>query len=170
MSAASTPARAWSAVLFTVLAFAPVGCDEADVVGPDDEQTAVEVAFGRDRSDFAGAAWTLRDATVEGDTLVLEIRHGGGCARHSYRVVAVEGFLALPDAGPVPAVAVPLALSHDDGGDLCEALLFRTVRRDLAPLRDAYRERVSPTGAARLLLRIPTGEGSDEVRTVTWDI
>jgi hypothetical protein len=79
-----------------------------------------------DRLDFQ----TIR---VAGDTLVATVSYGGGCREHTFALVFADVFLeSLP-------VQMHGLLSHDARGDVCRALLTRTLRFDLAPLKQAYR-------------------------------
>lgn len=145
---------------------AGLACDEGDDLFLPPPGEEIVVAFEDGPSRFPTADWSLREAELEGDDLVLEIQHAGGCAEHRYWILAVEGFITLPAGSPIETGAVPIRLAHDNGGDLCEALLVRTVRRGLAPLRNAYRE-LHPDGPARILLRIAEGRGATELRTLT---
>jgi len=58
---------------------------------------------------------------LDGKTLTLVTRHGGGCGEHTWSVDRQEG------------AGLRLALKHDGGGDLCRALLRADVRVDLEP-------------------------------------
>lgn len=91
---------------------------------------------------------TIRSAEVRGDSLELTVNYGGGCREHS--------FLLLSDAAWMESnpVQVGVKLSHDAKGDFCDALLSRTLRFDLTPLKVAYNSAYQTTsGTIRLNIR-----------------
>ena len=82
----------------------------------------------------------LQQARMEGDTLILDIRFGGGCTTHEFLLVGNN--VRLKSDPPQTNVV----LAHDANGDACEALLSRSLRADVSPLRDAYRRNGSQHG------------------------
>jgi hypothetical protein len=71
---------------------------------------------------------------IEGDTLHVDVSHGGGCEQHRYGLCYEEAW-----AGSSP-LQVGLRVLHDDGGDTCDALRSESLTFDLARLKDAYAE------------------------------
>jgi hypothetical protein len=92
-------------------------------------------------------------ARVSAGVLEVDVTYGGGCAAHDLDAVAWTGWM---ESNPVQ---VGLAVTHDARGDPCDALVRRTLRFDLEPLRDAY---VAAYGAgnATLILRVEAGSGA----------
>lgn len=92
-----------------------------------------------------GSAWSAADfdilsAQIEGDSLQLEVRYGGGCGSHRW---------AFESAGPMlksmpPQQAVQIV--HETSGDPCRALILEVVTFDLKPFRR------SPRGVTVILL------------------
>ncbi len=76
--------------------------------------------------------WTYIAHRVVGDTLLLGIQYGGGCREHRFALLVDPVFM---ESQPVQVVA---RLSHDADGDLCRALLGRTLRFDLTGLRQQF--------------------------------
>ncbi len=74
----------------------------------------------------------IQSASIEGDTLVLEVAYGGGCEEHIFDLFWDGGFL---ESSPVQA---QLQLTHGGEPDFCEAFIMETLRFDLTPLREAY--------------------------------
>lgn len=74
-------------------------------------------------------------ASVEGDTLSVEVSHGGGCEEHLY------GLCWEPDWAESHPVQVRLEVLHEDNDDGCEAYLTTTVTFDLTPLAEEYEDR-----------------------------
>ena len=72
-------------------------------------------------------------ARADVDTLVIDVRYGGGCAEHAFMLI---GSAVFAESHPVQT---SMTLAHDARGDLCKALVFKTLRADITPLRDAYR-------------------------------
>lgn len=70
---------------------------------------------------------------ADADTLVIDVRYGGGCVDHAFILI---GSAAFAESNPVQTF---MTLAHDARGDLCKALVFKTLRADITPLRDAYR-------------------------------
>jgi len=103
---------------------------------------------------------TIVSAAVEGDSLALEVRYGGGCEEHGFALYASDAFM---ESEPVQ---VGVTLAHDAKGDPCRALLTRDLKFDLAPLREAYRRQYRRNGTIVLQLRSPGGgtEGAHSVR------
>ena len=82
--------------------------------------------------------WTFVAHRVEGDTLALEVQYGGGCREHRFALLIDPAFM---ESHPVQVSA---RLAHDADGDLCRALLTRTLRYDLTPLREHFTASYGP--------------------------
>jgi len=82
--------------------------------------------------------WTFVSHRVEGDTLALEVQYGGGCREHRFALLIDPAFM---ESHPVQVAA---RLAHDADGDLCRALLTRTLRYDLTPLREHFTASYGP--------------------------
>jgi len=70
----------------------------------------------------------VRGSYMTGDTLTIDVGHGGGCARHDYGLCYEEGLL---DTAPE---TVSLRLLHDAHGDACEAYALPRLHFDLRPV------------------------------------
>jgi hypothetical protein len=103
---------------------------------------------------FPGDPLELLDARIDGGTLALDVRYAGGCTDHDLDAVAWTGWM---ESNPVQ---VGIAVAHGSRGDSCKALVARTVRFDLEPLRRAY-ESAYGSGPGTLVLRVGVaGQGS----------
>lgn len=105
--------------------------------GDDDHPAAGQgppaVRFGRageptDLSDRPRAPYGIRDMTVEGGLVRLDLTYTGGCAAHHFELVATAW--SVTEDG----LRVELALTHDTGGDPCKALVRERLEFDLRPL------------------------------------
>jgi len=97
-------------------------------------------------------ALQIVSARAEGGMLEVEVRYGGGCRTHDIDAVAWTGWM---ESHPVQ---VGVALTHDAHGDACKALLTRSLRFDLEPLRRAYQASYG-SGPATLSLRLEAASG-----------
>jgi len=89
--------------------------------------------------------WTFLSHRVEGDTLSLDVQYGGGCREHRFALLVDPAFM---ESHPVQVFA---RLAHDADGDLCRALLTRTLRFDLTPLRRHFEVSYGP-GAGTVVI------------------
>lgn len=80
-------------------------------------------------------------ASISGDTLSVDVGHGGGCEEHTYS-------LCWPDQLFMESmpVQVNLEVFHDAHGDGCEAYLTSTLDFDLTPLKTAYEDAYQESG------------------------
>ncbi len=87
-------------------------------------------------------------ATIEGDTLQVEVASSGGCRVHEYVICWPDGvFHETPD------VQIDLEIYHDANGDLCEAIETANLEIDLTPVRDAAEDDLGMMdGVIRVLL------------------
>lgn len=113
--------------------------------------------------------WTLQDARVDDASLLLTVSYSGGCKPHEFWLVAVGDWEVLPNAGPIPLVAVPLLLAHDDHADPCDALVSLPLEYDLEPLRSAYHRRFG-FGPATVLLRMPERQGAADTVALSLSV
>ncbi len=153
--------------LAPVLAITTAAFSCHDPVAPAGSDDEIIVAFGLDTSRYPQDDWDLVDGGVVADSLELRVAFTGGCEEHRFRLLAVDDWIPLPDFGPISTVGVALLLSHDAGGDTCEAALTRTFRFGLDPLRRAYRARYGD-GPARLLLQITDGRDGFAISVFDW--
>ncbi|CAG0993840.1 hypothetical protein RHDC4_02690 [Rhodocyclaceae bacterium] len=90
------------------------------------------VVITDDQSRYPADAVTIVSATIDGDTLNLTVSYGGGCSDHAFGMLAGTAWM---ESYPVQ---IGMRLAHDAHGDACDALLTRTLRFDLTPLKTAY--------------------------------
>jgi hypothetical protein len=74
----------------------------------------------------------VQRSRVLGDTLVLDVRYGGGCNEHTFSLCYEPTF---QESDPVQST---LRLIHDAHGDTCEAYPAAELRFDLSPLAELY--------------------------------
>jgi hypothetical protein len=109
----------------------------------------VLVAQETDPTDWPRDAYTLGSVEAEGITLRAEVSYGGGCRAHRMDLVAYGGWL---ESEPVQVSAL---MTHDDGGDPCEAMVADERVFDLSPLARAWVEAYGPpSGPIRINLRL----------------
>ena len=94
---------------------------------------AISDAVLRDSSRLQHDWFELVAAQLQADTIVMDVRYGGGCEQHAFILV---GSSAFAESSPVQTA---MRLVHDGRGDACDALLSRRLRADVSPIRDAYR-------------------------------
>jgi len=90
----------------------------------------------------------IKSATIDGDTLRLDVGAGGGCAEHTFGLCWKEGFA---ESKP-PRVGV--IVTHDAHGDTCEAIISQHLDVDLTPLKRTYLA-AYPNTPGRLSLDLP---------------
>ena len=86
-----------------------------------------EAYTSRFRDDFI-----IREATIENDSLYLEVEYGGGCGVVNVMLVTNGSFM---ESYPVQ---LHIALSFEDD-DTCKALLRKVISTNLSKLADHYR-------------------------------
>lgn len=83
----------------------------------------------QDLSKYPTDAFTIRDASVIGDSLTMLVAFTGGCKQHEFKVVSNGAMMkSMP-----PQMNVQL--SHESHDDMCEALLTQDVTVSLEPLK-----------------------------------
>lgn len=119
------------------------------------EVRPIIVDFDSRPEDWHDDALTLRRYSLEGHILELDVEYSGGCQEHDLDLVAWGGFL---ESDPVQ---VKVLLSHDGHDDACEALVMRTLRFYLVPLKDEFvpPHRDGGPGATTLILRLSVPDG-----------
>ena len=104
-------------------------CDVDDTGGSDAETgNVLEVCYPT----VQGDDYTLWDALVVGDSLLLTLEYLGGCADHAFQL-CWEG--VWPPGG---VVDIHTKLYHDANGDLCANPVIDTQPFDLSEVRDVY--------------------------------
>jgi hypothetical protein len=98
--------------------------------------------------------FTMNDARVEGDALVVSVRFGGGCEEHDFALFWDGRVLeSLP-------AQVNLTLTHDAHGDACEAFIGKELRFDISKLAPfAEDELILRLGDLRLSYRASSASG-----------
>jgi hypothetical protein len=104
---------------------------------PDPAAISAGLLVERDPRALPGDPVDIVGGALEGDELVLSLRHPGGCRTHRF---ALHLLLPVP---PAERPILDLNLSHDAGGDACEALLLPVLRIDLRPLHQVLAPRRS---------------------------
>ena len=114
------------------------GCNSSSEPSPVDLPSNALSGDARGQAVVTDSAWpadaiSIDSVHIDGDTLIANITHGGGCRMHDYKLVVGTAWM---DSFPVQA---PSRMSHDAHGDLCKALIRRELRISLTPIADVYR-------------------------------
>lgn len=121
--------------LFGTLLVLVTGCQRSqEVVASDLGSTAESKSDSRAEENASRASdhFDLLDAQIEVDSLLLSVQYGGGCAEHTFELVAGPMLKSLPPKQW-------LEISHDAHGDNCRALLQTKIQFDLTPYRGSPR-------------------------------
>lgn len=120
---------------------------------------AIPVILIENPDDFDRAAveknwFRINNVYTSENFLIYHIQYGGGCKTHEFQLFSTEGiyFSNPPQAD--------LFLSHENNGDMCEALVPDTLVFDLTPLRER--------GYQRLGLRIYEYEKQEPYEILWW--
>jgi hypothetical protein len=126
-----------------------------DLAGLINGQLPAIVRMESTPSDWPGDAYTLGQITLSGQQLTTTATYGGGCEIHTFDLVALGGWL---ESNPVQ---VNILITHDDHGDMCDALPTVELRYSLRPIVEAYEEAygAGATGSRTLILRMADPEG-----------
>ncbi len=113
--------------------------------------------------DWPGDPLVLRDHSLEGSVLALDVEYGGGCAIHGLDLVAWGGWL---ESFPIQ---VNVRLTHESRDDPCDALIQRTLRFNLVPLREDYEGSYGTgnPGETTIILRLSVPDGGEQ-RTLEY--
>lgn len=118
----------------------------------EDEDVPVVVGDPFDVASWVEDPYTIRDARVSGDQLVIDLSFSGGCEDHDFRLVRADAFM---ESNPVQ---LRLLLAHDGHDDACEALLQPTLTIDITSIRDAWRQAYQ-LNSGTVLLRLHDWDG-----------
>lgn len=112
----------------------PEWAEGARINGPSLEQIASIRQLIKEGQPIGSDMYFVEAACVKGDKLIADIRYGGGCARHDFRLTW-DG--SLDKSNPPQAL---LQLSHNANGDPCKALISERLTFDLSPHFDSPAE------------------------------
>jgi hypothetical protein len=114
----------WTGLLLALaLPLLVTSCQRTATV-EDSQSASKEAQFSSGASD----PFDFLGARIEGDSMMIDVRYGGGCKEHVFAL----------DAGPMLKSLPPkqlLSISHDANGDNCRALITKTIAFDLVPYR-----------------------------------
>ena len=113
----------------------------------DDGAKIGSVVFGFTTDEWGTDAYTINAATLEGDTLTLNVSYGGGCEKHVFTLVAESRFL---ESYPVQ---LRVSLAHNANDDPCEDAITEDYHFDLTPLKETYQKGYQ-TDTGKIALRL----------------
>lgn len=101
-----------------------------------------------DPNDWPNDPLEVLAATINGDTLRIEVSYSGGCVTHDFKFLVGRSFM---ESYPVRTFTF---LSHEDNDDECDNLITEELTFDLTPLKTTYQEAYqTETGTVIMLLR-----------------
>ena len=105
-----------------------------DEVKPDKKPDSENVFIGEAGEKLGTDRYVLNTATIEGDTLEINVSYSGGCETHKFTLVVSESFL---ESFPVQ---LHVSLAHNAMDDLCKAWLTEDYNFDLTLIKSMYQE------------------------------
>ena len=104
-------------------------------------------------------AYVINAATIEGDTLRVNVSYTGGCETHAFTLVAEERFL---ESFPVQ---LRVSIAHNANSDTCEDSITEDHQFDLTPIKAVYQKGYQ-TEIGTIVLRLKDAPPSDLFYTI----
>lgn len=83
-----------------------------------------------------GDPYTIQNAKISGDTLILQLSYGGGCETHTFELLNNFAFKENTDSfGRIDNYQTRITLKHDAHNDRCRAIVQEKILFDLTPIR-----------------------------------
>ena len=120
----------------------------------DGAQNIGTVVFGFTPEAHGTDAYTINAATLQADTLTLNVSYSGGCETHAFTLVAEERFL---ESFPVQ---LRVSLAHNANGDTCQESITEDYHFDLTLLKEVYQTGYQ-TDTGTIVLRLKDAPPSD---------
>jgi len=121
-----------------------------------------DVEFDEDPAGRCADPLWFDDVSIDGDRLVVALRHSGGCGDHEFALFADRGFAKTNPP------SIDCRFVHYDLGDLCEAIVPDTACFDLRRIGELCDGIFH--GCDEIVINVyecdPSGTG--EMRTVRW--
>ena len=127
--------------------------DQTDTAG-DEIENIGNVVTSTTPDEWGTDKYLIKAATVQGDTLSINVSYIGGCETHAFTLVAEPMFL---ESFPVQ---LRVSLAHNANGDTCEQALTEDYHFDLTPIKQVY-QRGYQKDEGTIILRLkdaPPGE------------
>ncbi len=99
-------------------------------------------------------AYVINTATIEDDTLHINVSYTGGCETHAFTLVAEPRFL---ESFPVQ---LRVSLAHNANSDTCEDALTEDHQFDLTLIKEVYQKGYR-TDQGTIVLRLKEAPPSD---------
>ena len=128
--------------------------DEINEVSGDDIGTIGTTVIAMTPEAAGTDAYVINAATIEDDTLRVNVSYSGGCETHAFTLVAEPRFL---ESFPVQQ---RVSIAHNANGDTCEALITEDHVFDLTPIKEAYQKGYQ-TDHGTIVLRLKDAPPSD---------
>ncbi len=112
------------------------------------------VVFGFTADAWGTDEYVINAATLQADTLTINVSYTGGCETHAFTLAAEPRFL---ESFPVQ---LRVLLAHNANSDTCEAWITEDYHFDLTPLKEAYQKGYQ-TDEGTIVLRLKDAPPSD---------
>ena len=111
-----------------------VPIDQTDEVSEDDTGEISATVTALNSEAWGTDEYVINAATIEADTLHVNVSYTGGCETHEFTLVVAPFFL---ESFPVQQ---RMSLAHNANGDTCEAAITEDHQFDLTPIKEAYQK------------------------------
>jgi hypothetical protein len=115
-----------SAIVANITWLEQIGCSPIIMVKPD--VTSVSNKLPSDK-------FTISGSKINGDCLEIIVSFSGGCKAHEF----IMTYQKLPN---FEKYSGQLTLGHNSHGDMCEAYITQSVSFNLAPLKEAGKDKI----------------------------
>jgi len=159
----TSPSRILLLGLTCAVYLAISACDTSKPTEPDPTlgSDTIILTFGQPTDMWPNDPFTLLSTDVSGDTLIVEVQYSGGCVEHDFKLVCYGSWMeSLP-------VQVGILLSHNAHDDNCDAVITKTLRFDLTPLRVEYSKFYSPSPDI-LIMVLRSGMTMDDIWRIEY--
>ena len=108
--------------------------DKTVEAGDDIEEISSTTVIAATTEALGTDAYVINAATIEVDTLHINVSYTGGCETHAFTLVAEPMFL---ESFPVQ---LRVSIAHNANGDTCEDSITEDRQFDLTPIKKAYQQ------------------------------